>query len=85
MSLHDANDTLKDVVVPLVSAVIGAITGAAAAYWPASRLATRASDEVLKRDAAARRDEELRSARQVFIKGPIYLASHPFDALASPG
>lgn len=67
-SLTEPSDALKDVIIPLASAIIGAVAGAAASYWPARSLAKRSSDEVLLRDAAARRDEELRAARQVFVK-----------------
>lgn len=59
---------VKDVVVPLASALIGAIAGAATGYWPARRLAKRSSDEILKRDADARHEGELRAARQVYVK-----------------
>lgn len=59
---------VKDVVVPLASALIGAIAGAAAGYWPARQLAKRSSDEILKRDAGARYEGELRAARQVYVK-----------------
>lgn len=59
-----AFDIVSNVIVPLGSALLGAIAG----YYPASRLAKRASDEVLRRDAAARRDQDVRAARQVFVK-----------------
>jgi len=61
-------ELVKDVVIPLVSGLGGAIVGAAASYFPARMLAKRASDEVLERDKAARRDQELRAAHQVFVK-----------------
>lgn len=64
----DPSGTLKDVIIPLVSAAVGAVVGAAASYLPARMLAKRASDEVLKRDKAARRDQDLRAAHQVFVK-----------------
>lgn len=59
---------IKDVVVPLASALIGAIAGAIAGYWPARQLAKRSSDEILKRDADTRHEGDLRAARQVYVK-----------------
>ena len=61
-------ELVKDVVIPLASGLGGAIVGAGASYFPARMLAKRASDEVLERDKAARRDQELRAAHQVFVK-----------------
>lgn len=45
---------VKDVVIPLVSGIGGAVVGAGASYFASSRLAKLASDEVLARDKAAR-------------------------------
>jgi hypothetical protein len=66
--LTQHKEIVKDFVVPLASALIGAIAGAAAGYWPARQLAKRSSDEILKRDAGARHEGELRAARQVYVK-----------------
>ncbi|MDB5583735.1 MAG: hypothetical protein JWR80_8911 [Bradyrhizobium sp.] len=55
---------IKDIVVPLTSAVIGALLGGV----PAFLLARRGSKEVLQRDKAARHDVELGLVRQVFVK-----------------
>lgn len=59
---------IKDVVIPLASGIIGAVVGAGASYLASSRLAKRASDEVLERDKAARSDQNKRAAHQVFVK-----------------
>lgn len=59
---------VKDVVIPLVSGIGGAVVGAGASYFASSRLAKLASDEVLARDKAARDDQDKRAAHQVFVK-----------------
>jgi hypothetical protein len=59
-----AANAAKDVVVPILSALVGAF----AAYVPSARLAKKASAELLARDAAARRDAELLEARRLFVK-----------------
>ncbi|MYM00375.1 hypothetical protein GR702_21835 [Novosphingobium sp. FGD1] len=59
---------VKDVVIPLVSGIGGAVVGAGASYFASSRLAKLASDEVLARDKAARADQDKRAAHQVFVK-----------------
>ena len=65
-------DLIKDVAIPLISgiggAVIGAVVGAVASYWVSSRLAKSAAKEVLARDKAARLDHDKRAAHQVFVK-----------------
>lgn len=61
-------DWVKDVAIPLVSGIGGAVVGAGASYFASSRLAKRASDEVLERDRAARNDQDKRAAHQVFVK-----------------
>lgn len=59
---------VKDVVIPLVSGIGGAVVGAGASYLASSRLAKLAADEVLARDNAARTDQDKRAAHQVFVK-----------------
>lgn len=59
---------VKDVVIPLMSGIGGAVVGAGASYFASSRLAKLASDEVLERDKAARADQDKRAAHQVFVK-----------------
>ena len=59
---------VKDVVIPLVSGIGGAVIGAGASYFASSRLAKLASDEVLERDKVARADQDKRAAHQVFVK-----------------
>ncbi|MXP09629.1 hypothetical protein [Pseudoblastomonas halimionae] len=61
-------DWIKDIIIPLVSGIGGAIVGAATSYFASSRLAKRASNEVLERDKAARMDQDKRAAHQVFVK-----------------
>lgn len=61
-------DWLKDIVIPLLSGIGGAVVGAGASYVASSRLAKLASDEVLDRDKAARVDQDKRAAHQVFVK-----------------
>lgn len=61
-------ELVKDVIIPLASGISGAIVGAGASYIPARMLSKRASDEVLKRDKAARRDMDTRAAHQVYVK-----------------
>lgn len=61
-------DWLKDVLIPVASGIGGAIVGAGTSYLASSRLATRASNEVLERDKAARKDQDKRAAQQVFVK-----------------
>lgn len=68
LSVTNPSEMLKDVVIPLVTGFGGAIVGAAASYIPSRLLAKRASDEVLARDIAARRDQDIRAAHQVFVK-----------------
>lgn len=67
-ALSQPNDAMKDVVIPLVSAFGGAVAGAIISYVASSRLAKQTSNEVLARDEATRRDNELRAARQVYAK-----------------
>lgn len=59
---------VKDVVIPLLSGIGGAVIGSGASYLASSRLAKLASDEVLKRDNAARADQDKRAAHQIFVK-----------------
>lgn len=59
---------VKDVVIPLVSGIGGAVVGAGASYFASTRLAKLAADEVLARDEAARVDQDKRAAHQVFVK-----------------
>ncbi len=59
---------VKDVVIPLMSGIGGAVIGAGASYFASSRLAKLASDEVLERDRAVRADQNKRAAHQVFVK-----------------
>lgn len=63
-----ALEWVKDVAIPLLSGIGGAVVGAGASYLASSRLAKHASDEVLERDKAARVDQEKRAAHQVFVK-----------------
>nr|WP_315381862.1 hypothetical protein [uncultured Sphingomonas sp.] len=59
---------VKDVIIPLVSGIGGAVVGAGASYFASSRLAKLASNEVLERDKAARADHDKRAVHQVFVK-----------------
>jgi hypothetical protein len=61
-------ELVKDVIIPLASGIGGAIVGAGASYIPARMMAKRASDEILARDEAARRDQDRRAAHQVYVK-----------------
>ena len=61
-------DWIKDLAVPLVSGIGGAIAGAGVSYLASSRLAKSASDEVLRRDQNARIDQDRRAAHQVYVK-----------------
>lgn len=54
----------KDFVVPLASAVVGALL----AYVPAAHLARKSGKEMLERDAQLRREGELTEARRAFVK-----------------
>lgn len=67
-ALSQPDDAMKDVIIPLVSGLGGAVVGAVVSYFAASRLAKQTSREVLERDKAARRDNEIRAAHQVFVK-----------------
>jgi hypothetical protein len=67
-ALSQPNDAMKDVIIPLVSGLGGAVVGAVVSYFTASRLAKQTSAEVLERDKAARRDNDVRAAHQVFVK-----------------
>lgn len=59
---------VKDIAIPLVSGIGGAVVGAGASYWASSRLARSASDELLERDQAERASRDQRAAHQVFVK-----------------
>jgi gas vesicle protein len=59
---------IKDALIPLGSAFLGAVVGAIAGYFPAKKLAKSASDEILTRDAEERRTRRAQAARQVFVK-----------------
>jgi hypothetical protein len=59
---------IKDALIPLGSAFLGAVVGAIAGYFPAKKLAKSASNEILTRDADERRARRAQAARQVFVK-----------------
>lgn len=69
-SIYSAADLniLKDAVVPLAAALLGAVVGAVVGYFPAKKLAKESSDELLMRDAEERRSQRARAARQVYVK-----------------
>lgn len=70
ITVCSANDLniLKDAVVPLTAALLGAVVGAIVGYFPAKKLAKASSDELLLRDAEERRSQRARAARQVYVK-----------------
>lgn len=67
-ALAHPGDAIKDVVIPLVSGLGGAVLGAMISYFASSRLARQASAEMLKRDAEARHDQNIRAAHQIYVK-----------------